>query len=179
MTLFEDMQRVDGLPPTHNDGSFTYLSRSDRPEAQRVRDLIEEWLDHYPADKRDALVSRLRLADDDAHLSAYLELLLHEWMLRRGFVILAIEPPLPGKTTSPDFLVETGNGDRFYLEAVTATGRSKNETGARKRLNDALATIDSVSSPHHFLDVHHRGSPRCPKAIWRRKLRNFSTKNTG
>ncbi len=32
MTLFEDMQRVDGLPPTHNDGSFTYLSRSTGPK---------------------------------------------------------------------------------------------------------------------------------------------------
>jgi hypothetical protein len=169
MTVFDDIVRAGNDPPTQGEAAFAYLNRSGRVEARKVRELVDTWFTHYPASHRDGLVARFRSDIDDQHKSAFFELFLHEMVLTRGHRVLAIEPSLPHTTKSPDFLVQTRLGDRFYLEAVIATGRSQAETAAEARLNQALAAIDNTPSSAHFLDLHTRGMPTAPVSIRKMK----------
>ncbi|MBP7482062.1 MAG: hypothetical protein KA788_05950 [Lacunisphaera sp.] len=162
MAVFDDIEPdLDG-PMAPDETDFGYVSRSNRPEAARVRDLIEDWISRYPDEHRPALVARLRSKIDDAHQSAFFELALHELLLVTGHVIVAIEPKLEHTPYSPDFLVQTPDGSRFYLEAVVATAKSAQAVSADKRLNMAIAAIERVESPAHFLDLHIEGKPSEP-----------------
>jgi hypothetical protein len=140
MSIFDDITRDDGGPPQQGEGLFTYLNRSNRPEAVRVRNLVDDWLSRYPIEHHDALVSRFRSNIDDQHRAAFFELFLHQFILRRGHKVIAIEPKLAHTTKSPDFLLKSADGSRYYLEAVTATGRSKDETADQARLKPAFLT---------------------------------------
>src|SRR5258706_4304229 len=120
MSIFDDIARGGEDPPHQDERAFAYLNRSGRAEAERVRRLVDNWLDHYPAAHRDALVARFRSTIDDQHRSAFFELFLHELMLTRGHKVLAIEPTLAHTPRSPDYLVESSAGSLFYLEGVIA-----------------------------------------------------------
>jgi hypothetical protein len=129
---------------------------------RRVRTVVEEMFSRYPAAAQDGLRHRLRSIDDNTHLSAFFELLLHDLILRAGCTVLDVEPDLEDTRRSPDFLIETPQGQRFYLEATLATGRSRSEEGAERRLREALQAVDSVHSPDFFLDLHISGTPTAP-----------------
>jgi hypothetical protein len=151
--VFDDIPRPDIDWSDQHEAAFAYLNRSGRPEAARVRQLVEDWLARYPADGRDAQVARLRSTIDDQHRAAFFELFVHELLLTRGHRIMEIEPKLPHTPKSPDFLVQAKEGHRCYLECIVATGRSQQEVAAQARLNQALTALDRTSSPHHFLDL--------------------------
>jgi hypothetical protein len=169
MSIFDDIHRSDQNPPCEREAAFAYLNRSDRIEAGRVRRLVDLWIDHYPAQHREALVARFRSTINDHHISAFFELFLHELVLRCGHRVVSIEPRLTHVRNSPDFLIESKHGCRFYLDGVLATGRSQQETVTRARLNQALAAIDATPSPAHFLDLEVTGCPTAPMTIWRMK----------
>ena len=130
---------------------------------------MEVWLARYPAEDRASLIARLRSADDDVHRSALFELTMHELLICNGCKILAIEPAIDGTSKTPDFLAETPKGEKFYLEAVLATGRSRAEGGRQRVLSEAMRTVESVRSPAHFLDVKVDGKPSAPPSL--KKLR--------
>jgi hypothetical protein len=169
VSVFDDIVREDMAVPLPVETQFAYLNRSARPGAARVRKLVDEWFAEYPESHRKALVGRFRSPIDDEYRSAFFELFLHHLALARGCKVLAIEPKLEHTDKSPDFLLESARGERFYLEAVMATGRSTQETAAHARLNTALAAIDATPSPHHFLDLTVRGMPTAPLSIKKMK----------
>lgn len=159
----------------HLVSSFDYLNASDRLEAARVRATVEEMFAQYPASAQEGLRRRLRSIDNNTHISAFFELALHELLLRSGCHVLAVEPGLEGTLRSPDFLAQTQAGQRFYLEATLATGRSQADEGANRRLREALQAIDAVQSPDFFLDLHISGMPTAPVsgAQLRRRLQQW------
>ena len=165
MRLFDDIPRPDTGVPDQHETAFAYLNRSGRPEAARVRELVEDWLARYPAHDRDALIARLRSTIDDQHRGAFFELFVHELLLARAHRILEIEPKLPHTPKSPDFLVHAKEGHRLYLECVLATGRSQQEVAGQARLNQALSALDRTPSPRHFLDLTVHGVPTAPISI--------------
>jgi hypothetical protein len=165
MPIFDDIPRPDSDVPDQHEAAFAYLNRSGRPEASRVRQLVEDWLARYPTHHRDSLAARLRSPIDDQHQGAFFELFVHELLLARGHHILEIEPKLAHTSKSPDFLVQAKEGHRLYLECVLATGRSQQEVAEQARLNQALTAIDRTPSPRHFLDLTVHGVPTEPISI--------------
>lgn len=161
MSIFDDIPRTSLALPA-GETQFAYLNLSARPEAARVREKVDAWFDGYPDKNRDEIIARFRSAIDDQHHSAFFELFLYHLLLARGCKVLEIEPTLPHTTKSPDFLAENAAQERFYLEAVQASGLSSQDVAARARLSTALVAIDSTSSPMHFLDLAVRGSPSQP-----------------
>lgn len=163
ISAFDDIPRDGEEPADHLVGQFDYLNASGRPEAARVRDLVDTWLADYPAAHRSDLIGRLRSRDDVSHRSAMFELMLDALLRRQSFTIVEVEPRLPnGK--APDFLVEAPDGNRFYLEATLASGRDNVAAGADRRMREALQGIDDVQSPDFFLHLHTRGTPSQPVA---------------
>ncbi len=169
MRVFDDGRRDLPGAADHLVSHFDYLNTSDRIEAERVRDVIENMFQRYPAKSKHTLRRRLRSIDDITHLSAFFELVLHNFLLRQDLTVIDVEPKLQNTPRSPDFLVETGSGERFYLEATLATGRSRDEDGANRRLREALQAIDSVHSADFFLDLRTSGMPTAP--VSSRRLR--------
>jgi hypothetical protein len=165
MSIFDDIVRENDQPRQEGEPLFSYLNKSSRPEAERIRALIDEWIGEYPETHREGLAARLRSDIDDQHQSAFFELFLHKFLRARGCKIIEIEPKLEHTNKSPDFLVETSAGERFYLEAVLASGRSNQETAAYARLNTALAAIDNVPSPGNFLSLTTDGLPTAPLSL--------------
>lgn len=162
MSIFDAIDRSDFDPKPADEGQFSYLNRSARVEAERVRQKVDEWFAAYPEKNRSDLVSRFRSTIDAQHHSAFFELFLYHLLLARGCKVIEIEPKLAHTDKSPDFLVETAGGKRFYLEAVQASGLSNQELAAQARLNTALRAIDDIPSPKHFLDLKVTGSPTQP-----------------
>lgn len=162
MSIFDDIPREDTGAPSQDESQFAYLNRSARPEATRVRERVDAWFAAYPESHRGPLIARFRSTIDDQHRSAFFELFLYHLLLARGCKVIEIEPQLEHTDKSPDFLVENARGERFYVEAVQASGLSSQEVAAQARLNTALSAIDSTPSPLHFLDLKVTGSPTKP-----------------
>lgn len=160
MPCFDDLDRTLQGPYRHPMASADYLNLSARPIAAAVRQVVEEYLERYPEKHRKELRSRLRSIEDEKHHSAFFELALHELLISQGCRIVSVEPAVPGTAKVPDFLVETEQGTRFYVEARMAKGVTKLEAGSNKILDDALAAIDNVESPDVFLGVFWKGVPQ-------------------
>ncbi len=169
MSAFDDMERVDIEPASHLISRADYLNASARPEAAKVRDLVDRLLAQYPENKRDTMVRRLRSRDDRLHRSASFELLLHGLVISRGFTVIEIEPEL-SDGRAPDFLVGALDGREFFLEATVAEGEAGTDRGADRRTREVLQALDQVLSPDFFLSLHCRGVPAQPVRL--RRLRD-------
>ncbi|HLI50428.1 MAG TPA: hypothetical protein VKU87_01450, partial [Thermomicrobiaceae bacterium] len=119
--LFDDFERTsDGtsaLPPEHGEQFYTFLNQAAGEPWQQVRDTLTQWLSHYPADDRPALVARFRRTDRRGFLGAFWELYLHELFRRLGFLI-ELHPRVAVTTHRPDFRLRRGTS-MLYVEAVT------------------------------------------------------------
>lgn len=162
MSIFDDVIRASDEGARHDEGHYEYLNRSGRPALAAVRAWIDDALSRYPTKDLNSLVGKIKSGDEVAHRSGLFELLLHEALLRSGSAIEAIEPALPHTDKSPDFLIRTPEGERFYLEATLATGLSDADRRARKRLNTAIEAVNSVRSQDFVLDATFRGTPSQP-----------------
>jgi hypothetical protein len=173
LSVFDNIDRTTIGAATRLSSAFNYLNTSNRVEAARVRALLDDLFQRYPAAEQNNLKRRLRSVDNITHSSAFFELVLHELLLRSGCEILAVEPDLPGSPKKPDFIVNAPSGEQFYLEATLATGRSTADESAQTRLNQALQIIDSMGSPTYFLDLSIAGMPtdNIPAADLRRRLK--------
>lgn len=139
--VFDNIDRNDSSPKNNLESEFNFLNRSSWPKSERVRKLIQALVDNYPNGDADEIVDRLRSGDDRAFLSAFFELFLHQTMINFGCELIP-HPSLPNdKTSRPDFLVRTPDGDEFYLEAVLASQRnqlSKSGEALKKNIIDEL-----------------------------------------
>lgn len=166
--IFDTCTRTDLDPAKYSDSKFGYLNRSARPEAERVRDLIEVWAANYPKEHLKELRTRLRGA---GHISAFFELALHE-MLRRFQYSLEIHPEVPSrKTTRPDFLVKASATEEFYVEGVLTSDPFEPDAASQARLNQVYDVLNRMDSPNFFLDVSISGSPTKSPPV--KKIREF------
>lgn len=138
---------------------FTYLDLSSRVEAERVRQLLDRMLEVYPEAKRNGLANRLRSDEVDVHHSAFLELSLFSLFSRNGFSVVDLEPDIPGTERRPDFLVQAPSGQRFYVEAVLATGMSDNELRGIKFREQVRRTLDEIVHKDFLLGLHESRAP--------------------
>ena len=166
LNVFDGIERdlPGGAAPSV--GAFEYLNRSSRPEAERVRRLIETWFSHFPAEGQDGLRRDLRDRDDVKHHSSFFELAIHELLHRQGHHV-AIHPAVPSGAKKPDFLVTPPGGPPFYLEATLSTGQSDLERSAQRRLDDVLGCLDKARSKDFLLGVSYDGAPKQPVATTR------------
>lgn len=170
--IFDRAAREFHGPKPRIMSEFDYLNSSSRPEAERVRNLLEDWCFYYPSQGRAELISRLRSRNDVSHQSAVFELTLHE-LVRRGGAPVTLHPELPGARGRPDFLVQPPTGPSYYLEATSAF-ETGDEAG-QKRLALAYDILDRIESPNFFIGVRSKGLPSVPlkAGAIRRKLQQW------
>src|SRR5690348_8959618 len=87
--LFPDQTRSDRLPIYSTESDYDFLQRVDDPVFARVRDLLNEWFEHFARSQEDQAVkdlrNRLRAKGEGQFKSAFWELYLHELFGRLGF----------------------------------------------------------------------------------------------
>jgi hypothetical protein len=169
--LFDQIKRNDYEPARYGDTIFAYWNHTARVEADRTRCEVEEWFTHYPTSGKTELRTRFRSDIDSQHQSAFFELFLHELLLRLGCQVTP-HPTIPNVKKTPDFLVKSPNGERFYLEAAIVTDASAAEAASRARINAVYDVLNrAVDSPNFFLWIEIDGSPTTPPPA--RKLASF------
>jgi len=168
--LFDKKSRTYIGPKFYFESEFDYLNRSGRKVCERIRCLLEDWLSHYPTDKKKELINRVRNSDDIGYFSAFFELYLHELLLNLRYQVV-IHPNLKEESTHPEFLVTRDKKKIFILEATLALS-SQDEIAAEKRENVVYDTINKMDSPNFFIGLEMRGTPNTPVpgAKWRRFL---------
>ncbi len=159
--VFDDKSREHLGPKGGGEPHFTYLDRSARPEAGRIRELLEEWVRRVSSSERVRLSVGLRSRDDREFLSAFTELYANELLLRLGYR-LGAHPRVPSRRRRPDFLAEMASS-QFYLEA-TAVSDSSAEEWASERVQRLVidALNEHVVSPNFFLHVRVVGVATSP-----------------
>lgn len=162
MSLFDRMDRPDLGPAFYAEPKFRYLNRSGRAPAQRIRELLEEWFSHYPEKDRPDLRGRFRSELDTHHQAAFFELLVHELLLRVCAAVDVHPAPPQGGGRRPDFLATAGDGNRLYVEAVTAEDEPREEAAARARMNQVYDVLNRLESPNFFIGVRLRAYPEAP-----------------
>ncbi|OHT79227.1 hypothetical protein BKG69_12520 [Mycobacteroides chelonae] len=150
--VFDDHPRTDATPADHRETSFQFLNRVAGSYWDQVRELVQDWLNHIIDDVhyRD-IRGRLR-ADNASSYSAFLELYVHELLLRAGYQVV-IHPDVPSSSRHPDFLAE-GHGEAFYVEA-TMPGPPSEALGAAQRRAVFLDTIQQIRNQDFFLALEH------------------------
>lgn len=169
MSLFDELERPLDHGADEGEGAFRYLNRSGRPEVDAVRAKFNELIERYPESHKAGLVTRFRSDDDVAHHSAVFELLLHEALLCVGATIEAVEPKLAHTDRSPDFLVRSPDGERFYLEATLATGMTDTDRRSKRLFDAAVQAANEVTSTQFLLSARFSGMPSGPIRL--RRLR--------
>ena len=147
--LFDSGQRTDHEPAAHLDGEFTFLNRSARPAAERVRGLLENWAAAFPDGERARLGTRLR-AEFEA---TFFEMFLFH-LLRSIGCQVQLHPSLaPTATAHPDFLARFANGPELIIEARVATDKSDAQRRQSARFGALFDEIEKIRSPNFVLSI--------------------------
>lgn len=147
--LFDHFGRTDTTPSAHQESSFEFLNRIAGDYWDHPRALMEEWLDHVPSEEEcNDLRQRFRSRDDEQFRSAFLELYLHESLVRAGYAV-TIHPDVRGTSRRPDFLAQRDDL-RFFIEAI-APGSNPARKAAAKRRSVLLDTVNRLGDPNFML----------------------------
>jgi hypothetical protein len=114
---------------------------------EQSRSLHQVWADRL-SDREYADIRAALRSDDAQARSAFMELYLHECLIRTGREVI-IHPEVPGSTRHPDFLAVDG-ATQVFVEAIVP-GPSKKQTSSSARLADVLAAIDEVGDPNFMI----------------------------
>jgi len=148
--LFDDRERDSRSPAKRAESQFAFLNRTGRPYFAPVRDLLEAWFAHWPAEAQVGLRQRFRQDDRGQHMGAFWELYLNETHRRLGFDI-EYEPSVPGTARRPDFLVRRAQ-ERYYIEG-TLVLYPDSEMAAKRRKDLLLDLVDEAFDQDFYLRV--------------------------
>ena len=127
---------------------YSYLNRTALPEYEKIRDMLERWVDRLPAGKRDDLVGRIRHKGPGFPVevrnfnAAFFELFLHEFLVGSATSV-TLDPEFSGKT--PDFEVTECLDDGSNFSYVVEATDINLERGTKlERQWNELTVIDSL-----------------------------------
>ncbi|MEV0250128.1 hypothetical protein AB0H76_26270 [Nocardia sp. NPDC050712] len=160
LPIFDTRDRVNVVPCGHGESTFTFLNRVAGEYWDQVRDLIQRWANRIddPAEYNE-IRSRFLTPDDYAFRSTFLELYLHEALIRAGFVV-KIHPDIPGTTRHPDFHAER-DGEGFYLEAISpaASDEVRGKAARTAQVYDAVNGIKNDDFLIYVTELHTGSGP--------------------
>lgn len=139
-----DKKYINELPDIdkyENPKSLILCKQSD-PSIKDLRNKIEKWYQNIPDAQRADIYHRLRSLKDEEHLSAFYEVLFHQYFYEEKWEI-EMHPKIDGQT--PDFYVKLQDGNDFYCEILVMLKNEKSKNEA-KRLFGLLRKIDKINT---------------------------------
>lgn len=160
--IFDEADRADARPAGHGESTFEFLNRVGGDYWQHPRSLMQTWLDRVSGERDyNDLRQRFRSRDDEQFRSAFLELYLHEGLVRAGYTV-TIHPSVGQSSRRPDFRAER-DGEVLFIEAV-APGSSAVTKAASQRRAVLFDTVDRLGDPNFMLWLDHLGEGSSPPA---------------
>ncbi|RAS59703.1 hypothetical protein C8D87_1133 [Lentzea atacamensis] len=151
MAIYADQGRTDSSFQRESESRAEFYDRVAGPYWDQVREVINEWWSHLPADVQPGFRSRLRDRNSDTNVSSTLwELYLHEMLIGSGCTV-EIEQAAGDRGKRPDFLVSHAEG-QFVLEAIWTAQRLKGTAYSTLTLS-LFDAINAVPSPNFSLAV--------------------------
>ena len=164
LRLFDDNPRNYTKPSLRAETTYSFLNRSSLPAFERVRRMLQRWVERLSKTHQQKLVSRMRHRSPGSRAyeiqfsGAFFELFLNEFLRGTGGRV-EIEPVIDGLT--PDFRVteELAGGSQityaieatdFDLERGTNLERDWNELSA-------IDTLNEISSSDFSLYIQTNG----------------------
>ena len=162
--LFDDKPRNYTKPSRRAETTYSFLDRSSLPEYERVRCMLQRWVDRFPLEHQPKILGEMRhkgsgsIANDKHFNAAFFELFLHEFLNGTDGSV-EVQPSLGSRP--PDFRVKLKLQDKteftyiveasdIDLESGTALERDQNELSVFDVLNE-------IPSPDFFLFLETRG----------------------
>jgi len=169
--IYDDRDRTDLTPQRNGETSFSFFNRAGGSLWRHSRALHQEWADRL-SDREYADVRAALRSDDAQARSAFLELYLHECLIRGGYEVV-IHPELGHTSRKPDFLASRGSS-RVFIEAI-APGPSRAERAAANRIGDLLAELDQVGDDAFFIMTTsiRQASNSAPAGNFRDRIRTW------
>ncbi|NRA87689.1 MAG: hypothetical protein HRU28_09900 [Rhizobiales bacterium] len=159
-TIFDNINRNSLKNKTKQESLYQFYNRTSRVDVERVRNLLDQCLGNFPVNEQQEILSRLRSNDDVDFNSTCFELLLHETLIRKGY-ILKVHPDVPNSNKKPDFFVISPNKEEFYLEAKVFFDESA-QVRKHRKINNAV--IDYINKhPHKNFWIRLEGEPKYNK----------------
>ena len=162
--LFDDTTRTYMKPALGGESHFHFYNRSALPTVDRLRKMLQRWVDRLPESKQKGIVNRMRhtgVGSRDKNRSfdsAFLELVLHEFLRGTGAEV-EVEPNVAGRT--PDFYAaevnEAGNVQGYYVEAFDVSIADSAESGASWNEKICKDVLDEIESPDFYLIAETSG----------------------
>jgi hypothetical protein len=160
--IFDEAHRTDTRPAKHSESTFEFLNRVGGDYWQHPRTLMQTWLDRVSGEQDyNDLRQRFRSRDDEQFRSAFLELYLHESLLRAGYTV-TIHPSVDQSSRRPDFRAER-DGEVLFIEAV-APGSSAGAKAAAQRRAVLFDTVNRLGDPNFMLWLDHLEQGSAPPA---------------
>jgi hypothetical protein len=161
-SIFDSGERDDAKPAQHSESTFEFLNRVAGLYWGHPRQLMQAWADRIPdAQVYKDLRHRFRSRDDEQFRSAFLELYVHECLVRAGYAV-TVHPVVPGTSRRPDFLAQR-NDERVYVEAI-APGTNPESKASAKRRAVLFDTVNRLGDPNFMLWLEHLTEGRTPPA---------------
>ena len=162
--LFDDRRRNYIKPSRRAETTYSFLDRSSLPEFEKVRRMLERWIERLPNKHQQKTVANMRhkapgSAKDQAQFNAaFFELFLHEFLIGAGGRV-EFEPRINGRT--PDFRVterlQDGSEFMYVIEATDID--LERGTGLETDWNEmsAIDALNEIFSPDYYLYIHVNG----------------------
>lgn len=169
--IYDDCERIDLTPQRNGESSFAFFNRAGGSLWSHSRALHQEWADRL-GDREYADVRAALRSDDAQARSAFLELYLHECLVRGGHEVV-IHPELNHTSRKPDFLAIRG-ATRVFVEAITP-GTSPADRAAVNRMGALLSALDQVGDENFVLMTTSikQASNSAPAAKFRDRIRKW------
>jgi hypothetical protein len=150
--LFDRIDRSDATPSDYQESIFDGLNRLAWKNAEKIRNLLDEWFADYPVDYQKELRGRFRSPRNSDHQGAFFELFVHRLLIDLGFKVEV--NPLTHRSNTPDFLAETTSREKFYLDARVVEPQTLKNSPREERVFDEL---NKLHSPDFLLASMVRG----------------------
>ncbi|MCL5410457.1 MAG: hypothetical protein M1324_01230 [Patescibacteria group bacterium] len=129
-----------------------------------TRTHVEKWFENLPRRVKPDFFARLRSKKDGDFLSAFHELLFHQYCLEENWKVT--KDKLINNTT-PDLYIDDKKGNKFYIE-VLVLQKSNEDKKKDELFNKLLRSLDKIET-QYLLSVHLKGnvtdSTNIPKVV--------------
>lgn len=167
MSLFDIGPRDHAGPATHNEDEYSFLNRSARPAAARVRELIDRWAAGGLAGDRSLVKARFK-AEFDA---VFFELFLAAVFRAMGCSVIA-HPSIPESPKIPDLRIKFLGGEEVIVEATLSSDVTSEEKALKRRLGTLYDEINKAESPNFFIHLQEVSESAIAQPSGRR-IRSF------
>lgn len=152
MPIFEaNLLRINTVSKLNTQTDYDYLNQSALPEAEKIRNLLNECFELYDYGdiEKNEILQRIIGAKEVDFYSACFELLVNALLIRQGYK-LRPHPQLQDSSKHPDFLVTSPNSDEFYLELVTSIEKTQSSN-----LKTILDVFENNKHSNFFVGIRH------------------------